>query len=220
MNHIYVAVFPWVGMVSTKCLDVTDGSLKVVQRLLANSFFFGWALTPVLPTVVLVLFNHVTTLALAQLGIQNNYSKQPFLERSLRELPRAQSRTARRTESRGHLNSLGEADPVLPDRQNPLSQALRAQVFILLRGAGQSLVVDCACVSHELLKHMERHSWSYWQWVPILSISRIPHQHCRWFGRNGTGRPRRLESPWHIYVGKWKRVRRLFRFGPEQLHLA
>ena len=69
----HVTVLPWLGMVSTKCLDVTNGSSNIVWRLLTNSF--GWALTPVLPTVVLVLFNHVTMLALAQLGVWNNYSK-------------------------------------------------------------------------------------------------------------------------------------------------
>ena len=40
------------------------------------------------------------------------------------------------TESQGHLNGLGEADPVLQDRQNPVSQALRTRVFILLCGGG------------------------------------------------------------------------------------
>ena len=43
------------------------------RQLFANSFF-GRALNPVLPMVVLVSFNHVITLALVQLGIQNNYS--------------------------------------------------------------------------------------------------------------------------------------------------
>ena len=46
--------------------------MNVIRQLLANSF--GWALTLVVPMVVLVLLNHMTTLALAQLGIQNNYS--------------------------------------------------------------------------------------------------------------------------------------------------
>ena len=67
--------------------------------------------------MVLVPFNGVITMALAQLGFQNNYSKQPFLMKSSRELQRAQSRA----ESQGHLNGFGEADLVLPDRQNPVS---------------------------------------------------------------------------------------------------
>ena len=77
-HEVCVAVFPWLGMVSTKRLDVTDGSSNIVRRLLANSF--GRALTPVLPMVVLVPFNHVTTLALVQLGIRNNYSNNLSLE--------------------------------------------------------------------------------------------------------------------------------------------
>ena len=51
-----------------------------------HKLYFGWALTPVLPTVVLVPFNHMTMLALVQLGIQNNHSNQPFLKRLWREL--------------------------------------------------------------------------------------------------------------------------------------
>ena len=158
---------------------------------------FGWALTPVLPTVLLVPFSCMTTLALAQLGIWNNYAKQPFLKRLSRELRWAQSRTARWTESRGCLNDLGEADPVLPDWQNPVSRALGAQVFILLWGMGPSLVIDCTCMSHELLKHVDQHSRSYWQWVSISSVSRAPHWHCQWLGGNGMGRPHWLESLWH-----------------------
>ena len=94
---VCVAVFPWLGMVSTKRLDVTDGSLNIVRRLLTNSF--GWALTPVLPTVVLVSFNHVTTLALAQLGIQNNYPNNLSLRDRQGKLRQAQGRTAQQTES-------------------------------------------------------------------------------------------------------------------------
>ena len=108
----HVDVFPWLGMVSTKHLDVTDGSSNIVQRLLANSF--GWALTPVLPTVVLVLFNHVTMLALAQLGIQNNYSNNLSLEivKGAPMSPRQDGPANRVTRS---FDWLGEADPVLPD---------------------------------------------------------------------------------------------------------
>ena len=102
----HVAVFMWVGVVSTKCLDVTDGSSNIIRWLLTNSF--GWALTPVLPMVVFVPFNHMTTLALVQLGIRNNHLEQSFLKRSLRELQRAQGRTAWRTESRGHSIGLGK----------------------------------------------------------------------------------------------------------------
>ena len=40
----------------------------------SRTLVFGRALTPVLPTVVLVSLNHVIMLALAQLGIRNNYS--------------------------------------------------------------------------------------------------------------------------------------------------
>ena len=110
-----VAVFPWLGMVSTKRLDVTDGSSKIIRRLLANSFLFlGWALTPALPTVVLVLFNHVTTLALVQLGIRNNYSSNLSLDiiKGASTSPRQDGPANRVTRS---FDWLGEADPVLPD---------------------------------------------------------------------------------------------------------
>ena len=93
----------------------------------------------------------------------------------------------------------GEADPVLPDWQNPGSWALGAQIFTPLWGAGPFLVIDCACVSHELLKHMEQHSRSYQQWVLIPSTSRVSHQQCQWLGGNGTGRPHQLKYPWHIH---------------------
>ena len=122
---------------------------------------FGQALTLVLPMVVLVSFNCMTTLALAQLGIRNNYSKQPFLKRLLRELWWAQSRMAQQTESRGCLIGLGEADPVLPDRQNPDSQALRARVFIPLQGVGPSLVIDFCRVSsyHAAVSYTHSLGW-------------------------------------------------------------
>ena len=158
---------------------------------------FGWALTPVLPTMVLVSFNHVTMLALVQPGIQNNYSNN--------------------LSSRDCWGSSDEPKagrPVEPSHKvvwmawgswSGATRPTESSLYVYLyRGAGPSLVIDCACVSHELLKHVEWHSRSYWQWVLIPSISRVPHRHCRWLGGNGTGRPLRLESPWHIYQNLFK----------------
>ena len=112
-SHAYVAVFPWLGMVFTKRLDVTDRSSKVIRRLLANSFL-GRALTPALPMVVLVSFNHVTTLALVQLGIQNYYSNNISLEivEGAPTSPKQDGPANRVTRS---FDWLGEADLVLPD---------------------------------------------------------------------------------------------------------
>ena len=93
---------------------------------------------------------------------------------------------------------LGEANPVLPDQQNPVSQALGARVFILFTGVGLLLVIDCACMSHELLKHMDQYSWLNWPWVPIWSIPKVPTDDASGLkGTNGMGRPCWLEFLWH-----------------------
>ena len=131
--HIYVMVVSWLGMVSTKCLDVTDGSSNIVRWLLANSFW--QALTPVLPTVVLVPFNHVTTLALAQLGIWSNYSNNLSLEiiKGAPKSPRQDGPANRVTRS---FDWLGEADPVLPDWQNQSPGPLGLRIYTFTGGQG------------------------------------------------------------------------------------
>ena len=131
-GYVCVAVFPWLGMVSNKRLDVTDGSSKIIRQLLANSF--GQALTPVLPTMVLVSFNHVTTLALAQLGIRNNYSNNLSLEivKGALMSPRQNGPATRVMRS---FDWLGEADPVLPDRQNPVPRPSGPK-YLYLYGGG------------------------------------------------------------------------------------
>ena len=137
-------------------------------------------------------------MALMQLGIQNNYSKQPFLKKLSREVWWAKSRTTWQTKSQGRLSGFGEADPALPDQQNPVSWALRSQVFIPFKGAGLLLGIDCPWVTHVLLKHVDWYSWSNWQWVPILSIPRAPTDTAGGLeGTNRMGRPCQLESLWH-----------------------
>ena len=53
-------------------------------------------------------------------------------------------------------------------------------------GGRPSLVIGCTCMSHQLLKHVEQHSQSHWQWVLIPSTSRgFFHWQYWWLG--GTG---------------------------------
>ena len=143
-----------------------------------HKLFLGWALTPALPTVVLVSFNHVTTLALVQLGIQNNYSNNLSLEiiKGALTSPKQDSPANQVTRS---FDWLGEADLVLPDWQNPVPGPSGPEYLYLYGGAGPSLVIDCACLSHELLKHMDQHSRSHQQWVLIPSTPRVFHQQCQ-----------------------------------------
>ena len=126
--------FLWLGMVFTKCLDVTNGSLKVIRWLLRKSFL-RWALSPALPTVVLVSFNHVTTLAFVQLGIQNNYSNNLSLEivKGALTSPKHDSPANWVTRS---FDWLGEADPVLPDWQNPVPRPSGPKYLYLYGGGG------------------------------------------------------------------------------------
>ena len=132
-NEPCVAVFPWLGMVSTKRLDVTDGSWNIIRRLLANSF--GRTLTPVLPTVVLVSFNHVTTLALAQLGIRNKFSNNLSLE-TVKGAPTSPRQDGPANRVMRSFDWLGEADPVLPDRQNPVPGPSGPRYLYPYRGGG------------------------------------------------------------------------------------
>ena len=163
------------------------------------TLFFGWALTPVLPMVVLVSLNHVIMLALAQLGIRNNYSNNLSLRdhQGSSDEPKA-GRPGELSHEVVWL-AWGSRSGATRLTESSLSGPRGPSIYTFTGGAGPSLVIGCTCVSHELLKHMERHSRSYWQWVPIPSTSRVFHRQCRWLGGNGTGRPRRLEYPWHIH---------------------
>ena len=191
----HVTVFPWLGMVSTKHLDVTDGLSNIVRRPLTNSF--GWALTPVQPTVVLVSFNHMTMLALVQLGIRNNYSN----NLSLRD--RQGSSDEPKAGWPGELSheviwlAWGSRSGTTRPTESSLSGPWGPSIYTFM-GVGPSLVIGCACVSHELLKHVEWHSWSYWQWVLIPSTNMVFHWQCWWLEGNGMGRPHQLEYLWHI----------------------
>ena len=125
-----------------------------------RELFLGWALTPALPMVVLVLFNHVTTLALVQLGIQNNYLNNLSLE-IIKGALMSPGQDGLVNRVMRLFDWLGKADLVLPDQQNPVPGPSGPGYLYLYWGAGPSLVVDCACVNHELLKHVEWYSWSH-----------------------------------------------------------
>ena len=111
---------------------VVEDHLTTTRELLS---FLGWALTPALPTVVLVPFNHMTTLVLAQLGIRNNYSSDLSLEiiKGALTSPRQDSPANRVTRS---FDWLGEADLVLPDQQNPVPWPSGPEYLYLYGGRG------------------------------------------------------------------------------------
>ena len=182
-------------MVSTKCLDVTDRSLNIIRWLLVNSF--GWALTPVLPTVVLVSFNHMTMLALAQLGIWNNYSKNLSLRdhQGSSNEPKAGrpgepsheviwlawggwSGTTRLTESsllgpRGLSIYTFIGGGAIPGRRLCMCEPWITQAY------GVALTVPpTVSINHRLLPGFF-------------------HQQCQWLGGNGMGRPHQLKYLWH-----------------------
>ena len=148
-------------------------------------------------------------MALVQLGIQNNYSKQSFLMKSLKELRRAQSRTTQWTTH--EVTWMVSGKPIWyyqSDRIQSLEPS-GLEYLYFLQGAGPLLVIYCTCMSHELLKHMDWHSQLNWPWVLISSIPRAPTGDAGGLeGTNGTERPRRLKFPWHIngnhIVSTWK----------------
>ena len=88
-----------------------------------HRLYLGWAHTPALPMVVLVSFNHVTTLALAQLGIRNNYSNNLSLE-IVKGAPTSLRQDSPANRVTRSFDWLGEANLVLPDRQNPVLRSL------------------------------------------------------------------------------------------------
>ena len=170
--------FSWLGMVSTKCLDVTDGSSNTVRRLLANSF--GRALTLILPMVVLVSFNQMTTLALAQLGIRNNYSNNLSLRDRQGSSNEPKAGWPSEPSHKVIWLAWGSRSSATRLTESSLLGPKGPSIYTFMGGVGPSLVVGCTCMSHELLKHVEWHSQSYQQWVPIPSTSRVFHQQCRW----------------------------------------
>ena len=146
-------------------------------------------------------------MALAQLGIRNNYSKQPFLMKSLRELWQAQSRMTQQTESRGHLKGFGEADLVLQDQQNPVSWALKAPVFILFMGGG-------ATPGHRLCMHepwiTQAHGPALTAQLAVstdLVYSQGSHWQCQWVGgyqRDGKTSSTRISV---THMSRWNELR-------------
>ena len=171
-------------MDSTKHLDVTDGSSNIVRRVLANSF--GWALTPVLLMVVLVPFNHMTTLALVQLGIWNNYSNNLSLE-ILKGDPTSPRQDSPANRVKRSFDWLGEADPVLPDWQNPVPGPSDLSIYTFM-GGGRAIP------SHRLHMHEPWITQAHGAALtvpPTVSTNPIYsqvffHWQCRWFG-GGTG---------------------------------
>ena len=57
--------------------------------------------------------------------------------------------------------------------ESSLSSPWGSSIYTFM-GVGPSLVTDCACVSHELLKHMDWHWQFHWQWVLASSVPRAP----------------------------------------------
>ena len=87
----------------------------------------------------------MTTLALVQLGIQNNYSNNHSLEiiKGALMSPKQDGPVNRVTRS---FDWLGEADPVLPDQQNPIPGPSGPEYLYLYGGGG-------AISSHRLHVH-------------------------------------------------------------------
>ena len=177
---------------------------------------FGQALTPVLPTVVLVLFNNVTTLALAQLGIRNNYSNNLSLRDrwGSSDEPKAgrpselsheviwlawvcRSGTTRPTESSlsgpqglSIYTFMGGAIP---------GHRLRMRESWITQAHGAALMVPPTMSTDPYLLP------GFFRWQ------------CRWLGGNGTGRPRRLEYPWHMYDLVWSSTVLVYLYVPVQV---
>ena len=101
-----------------------------------------------------------------------------------------------------------EANPVLPDQQNPVSRALGARVFILLRGG----------VATPGGRLQVREPWITQARGPALTVLLImstslvcfqsSHRHCRWVGgglRDGKTSSTRI-SVTHIWQMKFNQV--------------
>ena len=164
-------------MVSTKCHAVTEIPVTGCQNSSDNysrTPNLGGQETLVLLMVVLVPFNCMITMALEQLGIWNNYSKNLSLwnHQGSSDEPRA----GWPDKPSHEVTWVVSGKPIRYYQTNRIQslEPSRLQYLYFLRGAGSLLGIDCACMSHELLKHMDQHSWSSQQWVPISSIPRAP----------------------------------------------
>ena len=137
-------------------------------------------------------------MALAQLSIRNNYSKQPFLMKSSRELRWAQSRTTRWTESWGHLNGFGK--PIRHYNTNRI-QSLEPsglEYLYFLQGQGRSWAKTAHvwAINYSSMwtsTHSPTNNEYQSRPFPKLPLTLL----VGWGGTNGTGRPCQLESPWH-----------------------
>ena len=194
--QIYVAVFPRVGMVSTMCHTVTDRSSKLVRRLLANSLL-GQALTLVLLMVALVPFNRMITMALVQLGIRNNYSNNLSLRncRGSSDEPRAGW-----PGEPSHKVTWAVSGKLIWYYQTDRIQSLKSSGLEYLYFLGGTQTAHAWAMNYSSM-WTSTHSSTGIEYWSHPSPELPPTLLVGWRVQTGLGRPRWLESLWHIVLG-------------------